>query len=267
VPFVSAAIWSISATLGLDLLVILTRSMRSADHFDVVSGVLCEAAAFLATLFFVIEVHEPSRALSDALALRPTRFSLCALAALMGMSSQIPFNRLAEVIEKRFPASAEDISAQAELFAAPTPFRKVMLVVAVGAIGPLVEELFFRGGLFRGIRRAHGAALSVVGVAVFFAAVHIGPVPLALVPVFLVGLILGDLRQASGSLWPSVILHSAFNTTAAVLSFLPDTDHGPATSLGVSLGCLVLTGSLLALYHAVASRAPVCKEARELDLT
>ena len=33
---------------------------------------------------------------------------------------------------------------------------KVAIVVAAGVVGPLVEELLFRGGIFRGVRRQNG---------------------------------------------------------------------------------------------------------------
>jgi uncharacterized protein len=270
VPFLAAALWSISASFGLQLLAVVIISVRGADHLDVVSGVLCEAAAFTATLFLVVRVHDRERPLSQALALRPTRFSLCALAAAIGIGSQAPFNLIGELIEKRFPPSAEDLASQAEVFAAPTPLRKFALVLAVGIVGPIVEELFFRGGLYRGIRRAHGSAISVLGVALLFAAVHIGSfaVPLFLFPVFLVGLMLGHVRAVSGSLWPSFILHAAFNTTSAVASLLPGPlgEKGVSFSIPVSLGCLGGAAALLGLYHLIASRSAACREARELDL-
>lgn len=91
-------------------------------------------------------------------------------------------------------------------------------VVLVVFVGPLVEELLFRGLGF-GLLRPFGRAVAVVGSAVAFAAVHGLAEGFALI--FLLGLGLALMREVSGSVGPGFVLHATFNAvavTAAALS-------------------------------------------------
>ena len=69
--FVSAAMWSVCAIAAFDFLfALLLASAGTSSGLDLVSRVLCEAAAFVVTLFLLTLVHERERPLSDVLALR-----------------------------------------------------------------------------------------------------------------------------------------------------------------------------------------------------
>jgi membrane protease YdiL (CAAX protease family) len=85
-------------------------------------------------------------------------------------------------------------------------------------VGPLVEELLFRGLGF-GLLRPFGRVVAIVGSAAAFAAVHGLVEGFALI--FLLGLGLAAMRDATGSVLPGYALHATFNAvavTAAALS-------------------------------------------------
>lgn len=93
------------------------------------------------------------------------------------------------------------------------------LLVCVGS--PLVEELYFRGLLLRGLagkfRRLGarlGPSLSVLGVGVAFGLVHFEALQLSALVGF--GIALGILAWRCGRLGPGVVAHVAFNTAAFV---------------------------------------------------
>ena len=92
--------------------------------------------------------------------------------------------------------------------------RKIALLVAAGVIGPVVEEMFFRGGSFADLRRPLGA-LTLLGISLLFA-LRTAILRNAL-PDFLGGLAMGYVRILSGSIWPAILLHAAFNSTTVVL--------------------------------------------------
>jgi membrane protease YdiL (CAAX protease family) len=131
-------------------------------------------------------------------------------------------------------------------------------------VGPIVEEIFFRGGLLRNLRRRHTAALTLLGTSLLFAAAHLNP--RNFFPNLLGGLAMGYVRILSGSVWPAILLHAAFNSASAfvALRFGPDADlfNGPE-----SVVALAATLVLIALYGAMANRSDRCAEARELDVT
>lgn len=91
-------------------------------------------------------------------------------------------------------------------------------LVLVVLVGPLVEELLFRGLGF-GLLRPFGRAVAVVGSAAAFAALHGLLEGFALI--FLLGLGLALIREVTGSVLPGYALHATFNAiavTAAAVS-------------------------------------------------
>ena len=80
-------------------------------------------------------------------------------------------------------------------------------------IAPLVEELLFRGFLLPPLTRRLGRSLAVVLTALLFGLLHLSD-PASVPPLVAFGLALGGLRQWSGSLGPSVLLHALNNAAA-----------------------------------------------------
>ena len=83
---------------------------------------------------------------------------------------------------------------------------RLPLAVLVISLGPLVEEALFRGVLLSSCARSLGSGWAVVLTAVLFACVHLpdlGFLWYALPNLALLGLGLGWLRVASGSIWPA----------------------------------------------------------------
>jgi len=83
--------------------------------------------------------------------------------------------------------------------------------VLMVTIGPIVEELFFRGFLQPWIAGIIGAIPAVIVTAICFAAIH-GPVSLLQFSCFTVtGAAYGFLRLRSGSVAASALMHSTYN--------------------------------------------------------
>jgi len=82
--------------------------------------------------------------------------------------------------------------------------------VLVGVIfAPIVEEIFFRGFLFQGFREKYGWVKGGLLSAAVFAVGHLDPV--ALIPTFILGLLLAYMYHRSNSVWPGIILHFLVN--------------------------------------------------------
>ena len=104
----------------------------------------------------------------------------------------------------------------AEAAAAPPLALFVPMLVKSVLLAPVCEELFFRGYLTAALRAA-GSRSAVLISALFFALVH--GVNAALLPKFLLGLLLGVLMMRTDSLLAAVLVHAAYNLTVLVLSF------------------------------------------------
>jgi CAAX protease family protein len=260
--FFVAAIWSTSALVALDLIAAILVSARPSTNFDLVSRVLCQALAFMGTLFFMVVVHDKERPLSDVLGLRRTHVALWLLACALGIALQGPMTLISNAIYTRYPLPEEELALLRELFDVKGMPQKAALVMAAGLVGPMVEEVFFRGGILSNLRRAHTSGLTLFGVSLLFAAAHRDW--RAFFPDFVGGLAMGYVRIASGSLWPAVVLHATFNTSSVLFALRTGPEADVLTRVQSLLATLATVG-LIALYGAVARRSESCARARELD--
>lgn len=89
-------------------------------------------------------------------------------------------------------------------------------------IAPVCEELLFRFALLKPLRRC-GDWFSVIVSAVLFSLFHgnLDQAPYALA----VGVILGIIAVKSGSVLPSIILHSVNNILVSAVNYLPDANE------------------------------------------
>ncbi len=266
-PFLAAG-WALGATLLFVLLVSLTMSFRPAAAVDLVSQVACQAGAYLLAIFLILRVHAPEAELGAFLAFRRTNVAFYALAILLGAALVVPAAALSDLITHRFPPPPSD-DAIFEIFQSVSLPRKLMMGAAACVIGPMLEELLFRGALFKPLRKSYGglAAPAIVTTALLFAMVHMEWQ--RAIHVGIIGLCLGFLRQRSGSIVPSMLVHITFNAIPLVAAVVLSKPGGPEVDLPVPLwlaaSCAAVALGLLGLLHLVGTRSAVALRAQELD--
>lgn len=79
---------------------------------------------------------------------------------------------------------------------------------------PLLEEFIFRGLVFNGLRASLAPAFAILGSAALFALMH---PPVAVVPVFLLGLVTASLVQRQGNLLTSIVAHFTYNVCMLII--------------------------------------------------
>lgn len=87
----------------------------------------------------------------------------------------------------------------------------VLAGIAVVAVAPLAEEVFYRGLIFGGLQRWGFWPAAVISGAVF-SGVHLDPG--SLIPFFIIGVVLAWLFWRRGNLWESVAFHVIFNAVS-----------------------------------------------------
>lgn len=97
----------------------------------------------------------------------------------------------------------------------PEVGRGIWTVVMLVGFAPLFEEVVCRGVVLGSLRAKYGVRVAWVGSSLFFAVLHV--VPVMVVNALLIGLILGWLCVATGSLWASMLLHAINNAAAYLL--------------------------------------------------
>jgi membrane protease YdiL (CAAX protease family) len=94
-------------------------------------------------------------------------------------------------------------------------------IVAIAICAPIAEELFFRGLVFNAWEREYGTRRALFGSALLFAVVHvIGGTVVAVVQVFLLGLLLAYVYRWTRTLATTMGLHAAFNLFSVLALFL-----------------------------------------------
>ena len=110
----------------------------------------------------------------------------------------------------------------------PTPLEKLltstsailMFAVFGVAVAPIMEEILFRGFLFKVLWEIGGTKVAIVITAALFALLHAGQLAgnwggVALI--FMVGCVLSVVRNRANSIIPTFIVHTAYNATLFVL--------------------------------------------------
>ncbi len=98
------------------------------------------------------------------------------------------------------------------------PFIVFYAIFLACALGPFVEELFFRGFLYDAIRKQWGSFFAILITSGLFAYVHESW--FAFVPIFFLGMVLAYLREKRGSLIPSITMHIVHNSVLLAYFFI-----------------------------------------------
>ena len=104
-----------------------------------------------------------------------------------------------------------------------TPQAALMTAIFAVTLGPLMEELFFRGFLYPTLARRFGVTASVLATAAGFGLIH--GAQLAFTPglvfiIFLVGLVLTLVRAKTNSVGSSFVVHVAYNSTIVAMGMI-----------------------------------------------
>ncbi|MDF1505286.1 type II CAAX endopeptidase family protein, partial [Roseisolibacter sp. H3M3-2] len=149
------------------------------------------------------------------------------------------------------------------------PLGVAAVLVMVAVIAPLLEEFLFRGWMQRTLERRTSPVVAIAVTALAFGLVHVDLFGLPLRVAF--GLASGYLAWGTRSIWPSVILHGAYNGSLVVLGdALPQIDERQLTAwaqndavfypalAGLALASLALAASVRRARDA----APAARAAR-----
>ena len=101
-----------------------------------------------------------------------------------------------------------------------TPLAAILTGIFAVSLGPLMEELFFRGFLYPVIARRSGIVVAIVTTSIAFGLIHAAQLAFAwglVLIIFVVGLVLTIVRARTGSVAASFVVHVAYNSTLVVM--------------------------------------------------
>ena len=106
-----------------------------------------------------------------------------------------------------------------ELSQHASSYLRLPLAIVAVTVGPMIEELMFRGVLLSALMRYMSTNMSIAICSLMFGAVHLEGLDFqwyALPNLMLLAIALCWLRLRSGSLWPAILAHGVYNLFALV---------------------------------------------------
>ena len=235
-----ALLWTVCATAGLWLSLSLVVAALG-QRVDIVPLALTQIGVYgAAVLLFASWQKKP---LLELLPLRAAPVRLCLLAAALGVVLQFPSTLLANLVDQLYPLPKEVLERRLALITPHSIGHGVAIVLVVSCLGPCIEEFFFRGILFGALRRGHSALLTVAVVSLCFVAAHMDL--RLLLPLLPAAWLMAEVRERSGSIWPSLALHAGFNSLTLLSVFsglVPNGKPPPVPPAIALLGCLAAAG-------------------------
>jgi ABC-2 type transport system permease protein/sodium transport system permease protein len=154
----------------------------------------------------------------------------------------------------------------AEVLASWRQLSPFLVVLVLGGITPVCEELFFRGYLFSALRAQVGPKAAILGSALLFGLFHVVFAFDRLVPSTLLGLVLGWVCWRTGSVFPGMVLHACHNSFLVMVSyyeaeivgqgwFEPGKSHLPVTWLAGAAVAAILGAFLIRLASRPSAAA------------
>lgn len=255
----AALMWSSGVILGFWLLASLMRSSEP----DLIGAFACQAAAMLFGLFLILRAHAPMASIRRFLGVRPAHPAFYPLALLLGLSVHVPADTIYRWIEQRWPSSPQTLP---KFFQESSLPKQIAMGCILIVLGPLIEEIFFRGALFRPLRKQNSAFTVIAVTSACFAIAH--AMPQTYLPIALVGISIGMARLCSGSFIPPLLVHAAFNALSLyAMATSPTAENTPdePIPLWLTLSGTAMTVSVLAGFIAIGKYSSLSLEAQKLD--
>jgi len=202
--------WHVFGFIGVGLFVGLMSS--SVDEFFMI--LLAQGLTYL----WMLALLSQARLRRNSSPFRAFSWSWIGKGYALSILAVVGVNSVISALSGEAPRSENPILG---LFVDAPGWKYVMLGLLVVVVGPIFEEIMFRGWLFGGLRKGWGDQAAYLLSATLFALIH-GDAP-ALPALFLLGLIFAWVYRRSGSLYTSILVHGMWNATtfSLLLSVMP----------------------------------------------
>ncbi len=132
-------------------------------------------------------------------------------------------------------------------------------ILAIAIIGPVLEELLFRGAITKALLQQYNPTKAILISALLFGVFHINPAQI--LPAFLIGILLAWTYYKTGSLIPCILMHILNNSLAVYLSIkYPETENMDDLISGTPYliiffsAIFILAGVILYMQRMTANR-------------
>lgn len=136
-------------------------------------------------------------------------------------------------------------------------------IIAITLVGPLLEELLFRGAITRALLQQYNPTKAILISALLFGIFHINPAQI--LPAFLIGILFAWTYYKTASLIPCILMHILNNSLSVYLSLkYPETEN-MSDLMDTSTYLIVIIVSVLITIGVVwrMNRTKIIKDSHE----
>jgi membrane protease YdiL (CAAX protease family) len=208
----AAALWTVTLTLVMTVCAGVTDAARPGAHLDIVTVAACEVLATSLLVFAMVRIHAREASLRLTLGFRPIAPLHAILSIAAGAGLYPLLTTVDDLIVKRFPVDDPKMTEALEkLVSSASP---PVLVFAALVVIPVAREVFFRGMLFGGVKRAAGLQAAVVVTSVCYACSSLEwrDIPTLLV----LGVATAWLCERTGTVVSSILAQVAFGSVQGI---------------------------------------------------
>lgn len=143
----------------------------------------------------------------------------------------------------------------------------VVATISMALLGGILEEILFRGYMFRILEEKWSTTTAILGPAILFGSVHLlmidstnlVDVVLVVIPITLIGVMLGLIVHVTRNIWNAVVVHSIWNLFLAGriirISTFEDHQFNAIYQLQITSDSILLTGGSFGVESAVPAIA------------
>ena len=132
-------------------------------------------------------------------------------------------------------------------------------ILAIAIIGPVLEEILFRGAITRALLQQYNPTKAILISALLFGVFHINPAQI--LPAFLIGILLAWTYYKTGSLIPCILMHVLNNSLSVYLSIkypeaenMDDLINGSPYLVTLAGSILLLICTILTMNHLTSQK-------------
>jgi len=227
--------WSILDIFKVVVLIIFSWLIFSIfvhiifDILDIdTAGNLISSLAVSTLLHFIgigclfLYIRRKYNAKASSLGLVKSNFLKNILTGILGYSSIIPATLgsliIAGMVSYYFGYEREVNPLVSVYFMPSKPLVMFYLIFFICVIGPICEEIFFRGFLYKALRGKLNIGISIIAGSVIFSLLHVDPI--GFVPIFILSIMLSYMYEKTGSLVVPITGHIIHNSIVSMFMII-----------------------------------------------
>ena len=198
-------------SIGISFLLTFLYARYDFELNMIVNILLSEAMLIVPTFFMLLFGKEK---VTEVLSIRKMKLStVCGVVAFTMAAS--PLITLVNLASQLFVENT--VTSSSEQFLSLHP---LLLVFFVGILAPVCEEVVFRGAIFSGFKKEGNIFKAVFASGLLFGLLHMNINQASYA--FVIGVLLGFLVEATGSIFSSILFHVLINSSNAIMMIISD---------------------------------------------